>query len=147
LPTLRGWWIGNDIELRREHGLIGAEEAERQARERGERRWQLVDALRASQCLPDAEMPAIEAALRDPLPKLPVALMAAAHRYVARTPSLLAVVRLADLAGDVLPANLPGTVDSYPNWRLKSSVAIERLGGTSLFRSITEAMARERPRA
>ncbi len=147
LPTLKGWWIGNDIDLRLEHGLIGAEEAERQTRERSERRRQLADALRASQSLSDADLTEVEAALRDPLSELPAALMAAAHLYVAKTPSLLAVVRLADVAGELLPANLPGTVDSYPNWRLKSSVAIEDLAGTPLFRSVVEAMANERPRA
>ena len=147
LPTLKGWWIGNDIGLRLEHGLIGAEEALRQAAERGERRAQLVRALRASHSLSDDDLPEVEAALRDPASELPASLMAAAHRYVARTPSLLAAVRLADLAGDLQPANLPGTVDSYPNWRLKSSLAIEDLAGISLFRSITVAMAQERPRA
>ena len=55
-------------------------------------------------------------------------------------------MRVADLTGEGRPTNLPGTVDEYPNWRLKSSVALEELAGLELFRAVTEAMAAARPK-
>ena len=77
---------------------------------------------------------------------LPVELAVAAHRFVAKTPSVLAGIRLADLTGESRPTNLPGTSDSYPNWRLKSSVLLDDLPDSALFVAITGAAAAERPR-
>jgi 4-alpha-glucanotransferase len=55
-------------------------------------------------------------------------------------------VQLEDLAGMEDQANLPGTVDQYPNWRRKLPLNIEQIARTDLFRDVTEAVARERPR-
>ena len=86
------------------------------------------------------------AAAAKPNRELPEALAIAAHRFVARTPSVLVGVRLADLTGEEKPTNLPGTVDAYPNWRPKSSVQLEDLAGTALFQAISQAVAEERPK-
>ena len=77
---------------------------------------------------------------------MPAALVVAAHRLIADTPSLLASVRLADLTGESRPTNLPGTVDAYPNWRLKSSVPLEELEELDMFREVTAAMSAARPK-
>jgi 4-alpha-glucanotransferase len=42
----------------------------------------------------------------------------ALYAYLARTPSVLLGVSLADAVGDRRPQNLPGTTDGYPNWRI-----------------------------
>jgi 4-alpha-glucanotransferase len=42
----------------------------------------------------------------------------ALHRFLARTPSLLRGVALADAVGDRRTHNQPGTYEEYPNWRL-----------------------------
>lgn len=146
LPTLRGWWRGDDIRLRKEHGLIDAEAAEAQSAERATHRNSLIRTLLASKALKVQElMPAREAS---PTARsaMPASLIVAAHRFVAKTPSLLMGVRLADLAGESRPTNLPGTVDSYPNWRPKCPVQVEDLGAFPLFRAITRAVAAERPK-
>ena len=54
--------------------------------------------------------------------------------------------RVEDLAGMEDQANLPGTVDQYPNWRRKLPLDIEQIARTDLFRDVTEAVAPERPR-
>lgn len=41
----------------------------------------------------------------------------AVNRFLARTPSALAMINIEDLAGASDQSNLPGTIDSYPNWR------------------------------
>ena len=92
LPTFRGWWDGNDVELRVAFGLIGAEAAAEQSEVRETERRQLLDDLR------DAGLLA-EGAASDPDPADP-ALVVAAHRHLARTPSRLFAARLEDMVGE-----------------------------------------------
>jgi len=68
------------------------------------------------------------------------------HVFLARTPSRLLGVQFEDLCGAEAPVNLPGTHQEYPNWRVRSAVAIEDAGAPTLWSSITEAVARERPK-
>lgn len=145
LPTLDGWWMGGDIVLRRDHGLIDGESAAEQQARRREERQALVRALLRAGAAGKAELPGSRKSAAEGQP-VPPALHVAAHRFLARTPSLLVGVRLADLTGETEPTNLPGTVDSYPNWRLKSSVLLEDLASTAPFELITGAVAAERPR-
>ena len=66
-------------------------------------------------------------------------LTAAAHRFLAQTPSALAVVQLEDVLSEPDAVNVPGTVDEHPNWCRKRSVAVEdlepdgRLGKTGAY--------------
>ena len=48
----------------------------------------------------------------------PAEFVRALYGYLARTPSVLLGVSLADAVGDRRPQNLPGTRDEYPNWRV-----------------------------
>ena len=71
-------------------------------------------------------------------------LVVSAHRFIAKTPSVLAAVRLADMTGEKRPTNIPGTSDSYPNWKPKLSVLIDELNDLPLLKAIAEAMRNER---
>lgn len=137
LPTMKGWWRGDDIALRLEHGLIDEDAAANQRRERQDSRAALVRILREAGALA-AEVPFGD--------EVPDEVVVAANRFVAMTPSLLAGIRLADLLGDDRPTNLPGTIDSYPNWQPRLGVALEEMAAQPLFRAITQAVAAERPR-
>lgn len=130
LPTLRGWWKGTDIDLREEFGLIGSEAAKAQRRHRENERQALLDALDI----------AGGAGLADPPGEIPQQVVVEAHRFIAATPSVLTVARYADLAGEEAPTNVPGTSGEYPNWQIKSAVAIEEIGESELFAKITRAM-------
>jgi 4-alpha-glucanotransferase len=141
LPTLAGWWMSEDIALREEHGLVDPQSSAEQAEHRKEERARLLRALGEAGVLqPDTDAPSAAQ------PDLTEAVLVAAHRYIARTPCLLAGVRLADLVGPYAPTNLPGTVDAYPNWRLRAPVAIDAIADQPAFRAVTRAMALERPR-
>lgn len=142
LPTLRGWWAGSDIALRREHELIGSGDAEAQTRQRHRERRNLLTALRAAGLMPKRDVPDSAPQHDMVLDRLTIA----AHRFIARTPARLAAMRLADAVGERHPTNLPGVADGYPNWRRKLAVAIEDLPSHRLFRDLTAAMANERPR-
>ncbi|WP_312795211.1 4-alpha-glucanotransferase [Tianweitania sp.] len=147
LPTLRGWWRGDDVDLRLEHGLIDEEAAEEQRETRAEERAKLIEGMSWFRVFDEKDRKAAEKAARDEASELPETIMVATHRMVARTPSLLAGVRLADLTGEEKPTNLPGTVDSYPNWRLKNSTSIEDLADAPFFQSICAVMRAERPKS
>jgi 4-alpha-glucanotransferase len=47
-----------------------------------------------------------------------VEIVEALHRYLARTPSRLLAISLADAVGDRRAQNQPGTDQEYPNWRV-----------------------------
>src|SRR5690606_16249134 len=99
--------------------------------------------LREMRMLGEEDEEAVAAAASDPDSTFPEALAVAAHRFIARSASMLVAVRLADLTGETEPTNLPGTVDLYPNWRIKSSTALEELEGSFLFDAILAALADE----
>lgn len=146
LPTWKGWWLGSDIALRLGAGLVDAAAAERQRGERAEERRLLVKAMGDAGLIDEALWEAARAAMREPEAETPAALLVAAHRMIARTPSLLACARLADMAGETGQTNLPGTVDTFPNWRPRLKTPIEAVGASPLFRAVAEAFAAERPR-
>ncbi|MBE9605084.1 glycogen debranching protein GlgX [Acetobacteraceae bacterium H6797] len=131
LPTLAGWWEGADIAERATLGLAGGEGAMegRQAEKR-----QLLEALESQGLLPpDA----------DPAGPLTPAIMAAIHRYVAQTPSLLALVQAEDLVGERVAVNLPGTDNERPNWRRRVETPVESLAESDLARAVMAAFRHE----
>ncbi|GGG07141.1 hypothetical protein GCM10010924_39870 [Rhizobium wenxiniae] len=71
-------------------------------------------------------------------------LPAAVHRLIARTPSMLMAVRLADLTDEKRPTNVPSTKDSYPNWKPKLSATIAELNAVFGLTTIISAVTDER---
>jgi len=67
-------------------------------------------------------------------------LVVSAHEFIAKTSSVLAAVRLADMTDEKRPTNIPGTSDSYPNWKPKLSVDLDQLPKLPLLLKICEAM-------
>lgn len=140
LPTFQGWWRGDDIALRREHGLISHDAAARQAEARPAERAALLQAMTAAGVLDDgAATIAGEAA--------PPAVVAAAHRYLARCAARLMAARLEDLAGETRPVNLPSTTTEYPNWRRKLGLSLTDILHSATCREILAGIRAERPRA
>jgi 4-alpha-glucanotransferase len=139
LPTLKGWWVNNDIDWRVKVGRATETEAATQKDDRMLDRKRLLDALMGAQALkPD---PAYAEAK-----EMPDDVLVAVHRFLAATPCRLFAVQLDDALGLSEQANLPGTVDEHPNWRRKMPLTIEALGEQKLFRAVTGAVATERPR-
>lgn len=146
LPTLSGWWQGDDIERRLQHGFINKAAARAQRVTRTAERIAMMRSMLEAGALREDDPSVTKTSKKNSGNDLPVELAVAAHRFVAKTPSVLAGIRLADLTGESRPTNLPGTSDSYPNWRLKSSVLLDDLPDSALFVAITGAAAAERPR-
>jgi 4-alpha-glucanotransferase len=142
LPTLEGWWAGDDIALRRGFGFIDEDSARKQSDERSLERHGLLASLLGSGRLRAA---AGGSNASDP-PALDDALAAALHAHAADSPARLFAVRLEDLAGEHRPVNVPSTTgDQYPNWRRRLSVTLDELVASRRYREITEAVAAVRP--
>jgi 4-alpha-glucanotransferase len=139
LPTLKGWWLGKDIDWRlKTHRATGAEaEIQRVDRER--------DRRLLVQALVHAQLSSPWATEDERHKNMPNEVLIAVHRFLARTPCRLFSVQLDDALGVIEQANLPGTADAHPNWRRKTPVSIEELEQHSLFRIVVNAVAVERP--
>jgi 4-alpha-glucanotransferase len=108
LPTMVGWWRGNDIAWRDRIGEISqSHDAGVQMVERNYDRlrfWEAaVDCGAAEGSMPDTDNvdQVVEAGLA----------------YVGLSGCELAIVPAEDLCGMVEQPNLPGTMDEHPNWR------------------------------
>jgi len=118
MPTLRSYWEGRDIDLRRELNMYPSAEIQNEVmRERDQDRVALLAALRDQ-----ALQPATPASPSEPFtPELANAL----HVYLARSRSTLVALQIEDLLGMVDPVNVPGTDKEYPNWQRKLTADIE----------------------
>jgi 4-alpha-glucanotransferase len=118
MPTLRSYWEGRDIELRRRLGLYPSADIEGDViREREHDRELLLGALQAQGLKP--AQPAT------PSDAFTAELAHALHLYLARSATALAALQIEDLLGETLPVNVPGTDREYPNWQRKVSADIE----------------------
>jgi 4-alpha-glucanotransferase len=133
LPTLRGWWEAADIDLRHGLHLIPDPQSVQEAREqRANDRRQLLDALYREGLVTPERAEDTEA------------IVEAAHRFLARSRSALAIAQIDDLTGEVDPVNVPTTSDEHPNWRRRLSLTVEELARHPRFQAVTAVFADER---
>lgn len=129
LPTFAGYWHGDDIDLRERLSLyLAPTQARRERTERATARRALTAAL-AAERLATGRGPPIRAA----------------HRFLARTPTRIAMVQLEDLIGLREQANLPGTVGEHPNWRRKLPITGDALFEDAAVRLHLDVLSAERP--
>jgi 4-alpha-glucanotransferase len=123
LPTLSGYWVGEDIRLRESLGMYSSEETRQQAEEERRRdKGHMLLALQRAGLLP--------AGVTDQLDQVPVMtpdLCRAIHMYLASSRAWIVLANLDDVIGEVTQMNLPGTLDAYPNWSRKLSLSLEEL--------------------
>ena len=118
MPTLRSYWEGRDIELRRRLNLYPSVAVENDIiREREHDRELLLGALQEQGLKPAQPATPFDAFTGE--------LAHALHLYLARSATALAALQIEDLLGETLPVNVPGTDREYPNWQRKLSVDIE----------------------
>jgi 4-alpha-glucanotransferase len=136
LPTLAGFWAGEDLAVRASLGFYADECARREAWEQRQRdKAGILTALQAEGLLPDG-------ITTDPAtaPAMTPALCRAIHTYLGRTPSWLVLASLEDGIGEKAQANLPGTVEAYPNWSRKLALDLEELRRDSRFDDLAAAL-------
>lgn len=101
-PTVRGFWAGADLDARHRTAQLSGDALNHQHTTRREDCAALARTLGVDD--------SFEAA-----PDLCLSV----HAALATTPADLIAVQLEDILDRVDQTNLPGTIDTYPNWRLK----------------------------
>jgi 4-alpha-glucanotransferase len=138
LPPLAGWWTGDDLGLRERIGLFPDETTALNAtNERRHARFMLVEVLEQNGCA-GAETAARLRADAEAGGTLAVydLLMPAVYRFLSKTPSVLSVVAIEDVLGEVEAINVPGTTDQHPNWRRKHIATLEEIERKGLLEKI-----------
>jgi 4-alpha-glucanotransferase len=123
LPTLAGFWLGRDIDARRDAGLLPDDAAYESMRAgRAREKQKLLDLLWDLQLLPDWFQ-------RDAsqVPELAGELHNAIVGFLASTPSKLMLLNQEDLLKQTEQQNLPGSTVEYPNWSRKMKCTVEEL--------------------
>ncbi|SKA30505.1 4-alpha-glucanotransferase [Consotaella salsifontis] len=144
LPTLKGWWTGADVNLRFELGTQDQTATDRTWDERRRDRRALVLALKDAALLPEEFERAASGEEAMP-PDLPLSLVEAVHRFIARTRAIVVAAQIDDMIGSTRQLNVPGTTDQYPNWRIRLNVFLEDLASHEEFQRLASAMREERP--
>jgi 4-alpha-glucanotransferase len=136
VATLRGFWLGRDLDWRRDLGLYAsAEQAQEDERERRRDRRRLLAALLAAGTLSEDAASHLLPAENTPIyaPEL----ASAVHRFLGSSSARLVLMQLEDALAQLDQANLPGTVAEHPNWRRKLSLAIDQILADPLFLRLT----------
>jgi 4-alpha-glucanotransferase len=133
LPTLRGWWEGHDVDLKERLGLYRDEEEATRQRERRRRDREKLLAVLRREGLIESEGE----------PEIPI-LARAAHTFMARNRSALALAQIDDLTDEIEPVNVPATSDEHPNWRRRLSMTLEEMAARPRSVDIMARFARER---
>jgi 4-alpha-glucanotransferase len=143
IATVKGFWLGRDLDWRRRLGLYpDAAAAADEAVERERDRHLLLEALgregllapeRFAEFLPDGGAAVFTAELAELI-----------LAYLARSASRLMLVQVEDIALEEEQANLPGTNDEHPNWRRRLSRSVDDLVSGQEWRRITALLAAER---
>jgi 4-alpha-glucanotransferase len=121
LPTLTGFWSGEDLEVRAGLGAFTDDAARRQTWEERQRdKAAILSALKRESLLPNGVTEDLATA-----PTMTTDLCRAIHIYLARTPSCIMLANLEDGLGELSQTNLPGTVDGHPNWTRKYAVRVD----------------------
>ena len=141
LPTLTGFWSGEDLQVRAGLGAFTDDAARRQAWDERQRdKGGILSALKREGLLPNGVTEDLATA-----PAMTTDLCRAIHIYLARTPSCIVLANLEDGLGELSQTNLPGTVDSHPNWSRKYAVRVDEILGDERMRQLGAVLRSTRP--
>jgi 4-alpha-glucanotransferase len=122
-------------------GSFADEGARRKAWDEREReKATILGALKREGLLPDNVTEDVAS-----VPVMTPALCRAIHVYLARTPSWIVIANLEDGLGELSQTNVPGTVESHPNWSRKYSLQVDELIRDERLRELGDALRSVRP--
>ena len=141
LPTLAGFWTGEDLQVRSRLGAFHDDTAHHQAWEERQRdKARILTALQHERLLPTGMTEDLATA-----PTMTTDLCHAIHLYLARTPAYLVLANLEDGLGELSQTNLPGTIDSHPNWTRKYSIPVDHMLHDERLRQLGAVLHSARP--
>ena len=141
LPTLTGFWSGEDVQVRAALGAFPDDTARRHAWDERQRdKGRILAALKQEGLLPGgmADDPA-------KVPAMTPALCRAIHIYLARTPSWVVLANLEDGLEEISQTNVPGTVENHPNWTRKYAGRIDEIFNDERLRELGASLRSTRP--
>ena len=124
LPTLRGYWQGDDLTLGEKLGIYSDASVLADLRlDRAKTRQSLLDALHRHHCVPRNFGKHAEKMEMNPT------LNRGLQRYLAISSSALLGLQPEDWLDMNTPVNVPGTNTEYPNWRRKLTASLTEMFG------------------
>ena len=138
LPTLCGFWVGRDMEMKEQAGLYpGQADIDRDWGNRAEDRLRLWAALQQEGLCSGESLP-----LTLTLPPIQ-----AVYQFLARSPSRLLIVQLEDLLTQLDTPNLPAAKpEDYPSWRVKTATNIHEWLQDPALRQFARRVSEDRRR-
>jgi len=76
------------------------------------------------------------------IPEMTQELCLAVYQYLSLTPCKLLLVSLDDIIGTLNQQNMPGTVDSHPNWIQRTPLTLEEIVSDKRFLALSEMLKR-----
>jgi 4-alpha-glucanotransferase len=141
LPTLTGFWSGEDLHVRAGLGAFKDDAARHQTWEERQRdKAGILSALKRESLLPNGVTEDLATA-----PAMTTDLCRAIHIFLARTGSCIMLANLEDGLGELSQTNLPGTVDSHPNWTRKYAVRVDEISCDERLRQLGAVLRSTRP--
>ncbi len=105
VPPFKGWWVGHDITIKQQYGLLDEAQTQAQFDARNIEKHRMLNFIsrESNQHLSlDTDAFMVYEALASSL---------------AAAPAKLFTIQIDDLDQQILPVNIPGTDKEYPNWR------------------------------
>ncbi|PCJ45928.1 MAG: 4-alpha-glucanotransferase [Gammaproteobacteria bacterium] len=139
LPTLKGWWTGEDLNWREKLELYPNQQAgvvERNARKND--RDLLIAAMQDMQLIEDDKLPSCEPAIMNQ------ELATAVHHFLAKAPSRIQLIPMEDALGMEQQVNIPGTIDEHPNWLQRLSYDMDEIWQQDAMKNLIQVMQQER---
>jgi 4-alpha-glucanotransferase len=129
LPTLPGWVLGRDLDVRAAIGGFAPGELEAAHALRRVDASRLIEALATQGELDGETAETLHRRIdrRETGRAAYAPLVAAAYRFLAAGPARIVLVQLDDALGELDQVNLPGTSGEYPNWRRKYGLDVEEV--------------------
>lgn len=128
LPTLRGFWYGKDIELRRKFEIFDDTSFQKALKEREKDRESIINLLKKNGLLANG----------DEIEKILLSII----RFLSMTKSKYLLLYPEDILLIEEQTNLPGTSTEYPNWQRKLPVTVEEFLNLPILKEI-EAILKE----
>jgi 4-alpha-glucanotransferase len=142
MPTLRGFWHCDDLEMGKKLGLYtDMEQLAKLSNDRLGCKQAILDSVAGHGNLPDgigrdASLVPMDSYLSDAL-----------HLHLAAGSSALFSIQLEDWLEMDKPVNIPGTVDEYPNWRRKLSMNLDDIFAKAQVNNIAKQLTIVRAQA
>ncbi|MFH0813629.1 MAG: 4-alpha-glucanotransferase [Pseudomonadota bacterium] len=136
LPTIYGYWAGQDLKIKKQLGMYPDDNLRReQFNERKRDKKLILFTLKSHGIISDDY-------LSEPkmISHMTPELCLAIYQYLAKTPCKLLLVSLDDIIGTLNQQNMPGTVDSYPNWMQKTPLTLEEMLSDKRFVVLSEML-------